>query len=358
MAIDLVNDGNTEMWLYAVPALPPVDLTSGAEIPITDLSAGTFTRATNTVPSRLPSPGDDDPPTIAIVAGDNTDASITDNGSHVAFVSNRDLEPGVGILSEQRQTTKFLFHHRRNAEQNKNSERRELADKNLIRDLDVAGGNCASCLSNANNPIDGTTGGTNSDATRIFTATAPSGIRTSGDKKTGNVDNRNARQSDDVLKFGRRRAATGADRVRFVRDLANEHSGATSRLRFVYLRCGGKQLSPHRDSAERRRGREAGGTSRVTGFTDNDASGERAFGSRTRMNIKPDGTIRQPMPTAGTGTTRPTRFIRTAERRAGFGYGYATDKMQLFGAPSARFEKRSASGFRLTCATSPDRYWT
>ncbi|HSK71008.1 MAG TPA: hypothetical protein VK892_04895, partial [Pyrinomonadaceae bacterium] len=89
---NLVNDGNTEMWLYQVPAVAPVNLSSGSEIPITDLSAGTFIQVTNTLPSRLPVAGSttNDP----IIADDNRNASINDNGNIIAFVSNRDLVAG------------------------------------------------------------------------------------------------------------------------------------------------------------------------------------------------------------------------------------------------------------------------
>ena len=54
---NLVNDGNTEIWLYQIPAAPAADLSSGDEIPFVDLSAGTFSQVTNTLPSRLPAPG-------------------------------------------------------------------------------------------------------------------------------------------------------------------------------------------------------------------------------------------------------------------------------------------------------------
>jgi hypothetical protein len=85
----LTSDANTEMWLYFIPAAGTVDLSSGAEIAVTNLSAGTFTRVTNTLPSRLPSPGSST--TFPVIADDNRDASTNDNASIISFTSNRDL---------------------------------------------------------------------------------------------------------------------------------------------------------------------------------------------------------------------------------------------------------------------------
>ncbi|MEP6902809.1 MAG: hypothetical protein ABJA66_13740, partial [Actinomycetota bacterium] len=89
---NLINDGNTEMWLYQIPAAPAADLTTGEEIAVTDLSAGTFTQVTNTLPSRLPVPATTT--TFSIIADDNHDSSIDDTGSAISFTSTRDLITG------------------------------------------------------------------------------------------------------------------------------------------------------------------------------------------------------------------------------------------------------------------------
>ena len=89
---NLINDGNTEMWLYQIPATPAADLTTGEEVPRTDLSVGTFTRVTNSFPSRLPVSGSTS--AQAIIADDNHDSSIDDTGSAISFTSNRDLITG------------------------------------------------------------------------------------------------------------------------------------------------------------------------------------------------------------------------------------------------------------------------
>lgn len=87
----LTTDGNSEMWLYQIPAAPAADLTTGEEIPFVNLNGGTFTQVTNTLPSRLPTPGS--PTRFPVIADDNSAATINNNGSIIAFISNRDLVP-------------------------------------------------------------------------------------------------------------------------------------------------------------------------------------------------------------------------------------------------------------------------
>lgn len=90
----LSADGNQEIFIYFIPqvANPNADLSSGVEQPLTDLTAGTFTRVTNTPASRTPTPGT--ATASPFVAFDNREASVNDNGSVVAFVSTRNLTGG------------------------------------------------------------------------------------------------------------------------------------------------------------------------------------------------------------------------------------------------------------------------
>src|SRR5262245_38412497 len=85
----LITDANTEIWLYQIPSVAPADLTSGEELPVTDLSAGTFTRVTNTPASRPPVPANGS--VGAFIADDNHDPSISDHGEAVSFASTRDI---------------------------------------------------------------------------------------------------------------------------------------------------------------------------------------------------------------------------------------------------------------------------
>src|ERR1043166_1742571 len=90
----LAQDGNSELWIYRVPAVSDVDLTQGTDLPLTDLAAGTFIQITNTPASRLPTAGS----TTAspFFADDNREPAISDDGNLIAFISTRDLVPGVG----------------------------------------------------------------------------------------------------------------------------------------------------------------------------------------------------------------------------------------------------------------------
>jgi uncharacterized protein (TIGR03437 family) len=88
------TDMNQEIWTYRFTVVDTVNLSSGAEIPFTDLSAGTFTRVTDTPASRAPSPGSAS--TAPFVADDNRDAQISDDGNVIAFSSTRNFagKPG------------------------------------------------------------------------------------------------------------------------------------------------------------------------------------------------------------------------------------------------------------------------
>ncbi|HVF22216.1 MAG TPA: hypothetical protein VM941_04040, partial [Pyrinomonadaceae bacterium] len=96
----LAQDANSEIWIYRFSA-SDVDLTLGADLPLQDLSTtGTFTQITNTPASRLPTPGAAATTTTAFkapfFADDNREATISDDGGILAFISTRNLVPGVG----------------------------------------------------------------------------------------------------------------------------------------------------------------------------------------------------------------------------------------------------------------------
>src|SRR5262249_7001856 len=77
-----------------LPAVPDVDLTLGTELTPIDLTTGTFTQVTDTQRSRLPSAGSSTVPPF--FADDNREPAISDDGNLLAFISTRDLDPGVG----------------------------------------------------------------------------------------------------------------------------------------------------------------------------------------------------------------------------------------------------------------------
>ena len=75
----------------AFPMLRRLIFLQGLELQFTDLNAGTFIQATNTIPSRTAVAGTNT--TAPVIADDNRNAAINDNGGYIAFMSNRDLKP-------------------------------------------------------------------------------------------------------------------------------------------------------------------------------------------------------------------------------------------------------------------------
>jgi uncharacterized protein (TIGR03437 family) len=93
----VATDMNQEIWTYkfTVPEIPQSALASGAEVGPIDLTTGTFTRVTNTPASAAPVAGSTtSPPRVAF---DNRDATISDDGTVIAFSSNRDLVAGGNV---------------------------------------------------------------------------------------------------------------------------------------------------------------------------------------------------------------------------------------------------------------------
>lgn len=92
---NLAADGNSEIWIYQLPAVTDVDLTLGAELIRQDLTVGgTFKRVTNTPASRLPTPGSSS--AAPFFADDNREPAISDDGNLIAFISTRNPGPLTG----------------------------------------------------------------------------------------------------------------------------------------------------------------------------------------------------------------------------------------------------------------------
>jgi uncharacterized protein (TIGR03437 family) len=91
----IATDMNQEIWTYQFTVADTADLSSGAEVGPIDLTAGTFNRVTNTPASAPPVAGSttNDPR----VADDNREASISDDGKIIAFISTRDIVPGGNV---------------------------------------------------------------------------------------------------------------------------------------------------------------------------------------------------------------------------------------------------------------------
>ncbi len=294
----LTNDGNTEMWLYEVPPIATADLSAGSEIAVTNLSGGAFTRVTNTLPSRLPSPGTATNPPI--IGDDNHDASITDDGSVIAFVSNRDLTP-PGNASPN--ANDEIFTYVRNAAATNQitvTTRGTIVAPIYNQNPTVSGnGTRVAFLSNANNPIRLMTGGSNADGNvEIFYADLLGGtgdVTATSVKRQVTATIRNSPGNlVNVLDIGRRMSRDG----RYIAfdsyaDLANEHGGANqpgyALFVFDVQANAFRRIGPRSDADAAASG---GDVPRYPGFTDTDASGTPAtLIFETRQNILPNGTV-------------------------------------------------------------------
>jgi uncharacterized protein (TIGR03437 family) len=84
----LAGDGNQEIWVYELPVVSEVDLTTGTDF-FQDLTNGAFIPITTTPASRVPSPGGTG--IFPFVADDNRDATISETGEIIVFISTRNL---------------------------------------------------------------------------------------------------------------------------------------------------------------------------------------------------------------------------------------------------------------------------
>jgi Tol biopolymer transport system component len=319
----LLQDANTELWLYQVPAVAPVNLSSGSEIQLTDLSAGTFTRVTDTPASRLPTAGS----TTAgpVVADDNREASINDNGDYVAFVSNRNLAPntpGGGNASPNNNDEIFTYARIPNTIAQVTRTTRGTVAAPIYNQSPTISGNGLRVLflSNAENPVIGMTGGSNTDGNvEIYytdlnaggtpVATAPSAtvigrqITTTTRTNPGDVVN--------VLDFGRRMSRDG----RYIAfdsfaDLAGTGATQTSFALYLFdttlLSAPFRQIGPRSDADTAASG---GDVPRFPGFTDYNNGVAQTLVFETRLNITAAGAVPA---TAADGlnpdTTRPVQI--------------------------------------------------
>lgn len=308
---NLVNDGNTEMWLYQIPAAPPVaDLSAGDEIPLTDLSVGTFTRVTNTLPSRLPVAGTTT--VLPLIADDNRDSSIDDTGAAISFTSNRDLLPcpttptaTCGNASPSFDNDEIFSFVRATSTltQLSATTRGTIANpiynaNSTITNLNTGGWRVA-FLSNANNPIPGMSGSNADNNEEVFfvdldaagaLGTIRRQVTTTTRAAAGDIVN--------ILNYGRRMSRDG----RYIAfdsyaDLAGEHSGVNQAgfATFIYdttlTGTAAFQRVLPRSNADS--GASGGDIQRYPGFTDYDANRfPQTLVLETRMNIRgSDGTI-------------------------------------------------------------------
>ncbi len=313
----LVNDANTEIWLYRIPTLPPADLSSGAEIPYLDLSTGDFIRATNTTASRLPVPGSTS--ATPIIADDNYNVSINDDGNVLSFVSTRDLVPcsttptatcGNQYPNFDNPEIYSFVRGTNSLGQITATPRGTISAPIYNLNPSISGnGLRVAFLSNADNPIVSMTGGSNTDRNdEVFVSDLnASGIPTGTKRQATTTTSAFAGQSINIMSPGKRISRDGRY-IAFdsLADLTNESSGAnqTGFATFVI------DLSAPVASAFRRVNPRSLADSAVSGgdilrfpsFTDYDSMGTpQTLIFSSRINFKADGTV----PTTATDGLNP-----------------------------------------------------
>ena len=135
----LRQDANTEIFLYEMPVPPPVDLTSGAEVPFADMGSGTMRRITNTPASRPPSAGTDILPPFfardndAPAVSDDTQVADSVRGVVIAFHS-RARGGNIGGGNPDGNTEIFIFE-----DTNLDSDGHSIVQATDTEDVPVAG---------------------------------------------------------------------------------------------------------------------------------------------------------------------------------------------------------------------------
>lgn len=293
----LTSDGNTELWLYQVPALSSVNLSFGAETPLIDLSAGAFTRITNTPASRTPFPGS--ATSGPIIADDNRTPSVNVDGNYIAFVSNRDLVTSVGNASPNNNDEIFTYVRNANAmSQITQTPRGTIGDPIYNQNPTISGnGLRVAFLSNANNPIVGMTGDQNADKNiEIFYADLNAAGMPTGTKKQITVTTRtNPGDVVNIFDLGRRMSLDG----RYIAfdsyaDLANENAGANYATFALYLYDTSLSANQFRRITPRSAADATaigGDIAHYPGFTDYVNGTAQTLVLETRLNIVPAGTI-------------------------------------------------------------------
>ena len=310
----LTNDANLEMWLYRIPDYPAVaDLSAGDEQPLTFLgpfnadgvavTGATFFQITNTPASQLPRAGTTT--TGAFVADDNHDASISDNGRALAFVSTRDLVPAIGNpFPDEDNDEIFTFTWTSSPSsgtlnQVTKTPRGEISNPIYNKNPTIAGNGLRVAFSSTGeNPIVGMTGGNNPASSRneeihfsdLDVNGAPTGL-----KKQITVTTPAAGGALVNLWDQGRRMSRDGRYIAFDSYAELENPGApvlSSFALYLYDATGSgtfRRIGPRSDADS---GAPGGDVHHYPGFTDTDANGTPStLVLSTRQNIKPDGTV-------------------------------------------------------------------
>lgn len=206
----LAADGNTEIWLYQIPAVADVNLSSGDNLTAQDLTLGTFIQVTNTPASRLPTPGTTT--NSAFEADDNRDVAINDDGTIVAFVSTRDIASGAKNNADANPEI-FVFNRNTNTIlQVTNTQTTKITVPIFNENPSLSGdGSTLAFISNANIPSVGSSAGSNADNNaEIYIATLNGGAVTAVKQVTNTTTDPTTNETRvNVLSPGRRLSRNG-----------------------------------------------------------------------------------------------------------------------------------------------------
>lgn len=331
------TDGNQEIWMYQLPAVPPVDLSLGLDIPRVDLAAGTFLRATTTparfppVPGRAATTNPPVPEQRPLIADDNKFPSINDDGSVVAFVSDRNLDGRNPVGTDNREIA--LFQRGANAVTQLTVTNFGSLPAPINNDFpSISGdGTRIAFFSNANNPVSPTGTGNNTDGnSEIFYLNVnltASPVTVSPVQVTNTVESNNALVVN-ILTAGRRISRDGKFIAFESASSAPLGSGTTQTTEgfenyalFVYeptplTPVGQTQLPPRAFQVGRRTFEDTavfgGDVLRGAAFTDYAGTAPQSISFVSRVNYRADGTIPS---TASEGlnpaASRPTQIYAT-----------------------------------------------
>jgi uncharacterized protein (TIGR03437 family) len=301
----LLADANWEIWIYEIPVLlgPPPTLSSGIEAPFQDLSLGTFLRVTNTPSRQIPQPGTaTEAPTIS---ADNRAVTINDDGSLVAFISNRAFP---GSISDDNNPE--VFTHLRTAAVNSVSQITATPTGSVASPISSSNpslsgsGARVTFISNANIIDTGQTTGNNSDANaEIYIADLDAaGVRV-GNKQVTRTVRTNPGDIINILSPGRRISRDG-NLIAFesAADLNSASPGPNASTSTVFI----YNVTANTFTKVGARGADdtvlGGDVLRFPVFTDYVGTTPGALVFTSRLNFKPDGTI----PTTASEGLNPT----------------------------------------------------
>ncbi len=310
----LTSDGNTEIWLYRIPTVATVaNLSDGLEVPLTNLAGGTFTRVTNTLPSSLPIAGTST--TVPIIPDDHRDPSINDDGTSIAFISNRDLVVGSNPFPEDNPEV-FTYNRTLQAVRQVSLTPRGTILAPIFNSNPIISGNGlrVAYISNGNNPTIGMTGGVNTDRSEeiFFTDLDSTGAPTGTRRQVTTTAPTNAGDIVNVFSPGKRMSRDGRYIIfESVADLAGTGANQSRFGTFLYdttaTTAPFRQIGLRGDADSAAAG---GDVLRYPTFSDYTGTTPSTIVFASRLNIRGDGAVPS---TEADGlnpiSTRPTQIF-------------------------------------------------